>query len=141
MIDENRLLMTMMNSCPRCAVLLMLFVSVTASATDDVADLDHLVDASAERRPLQTLVPEYPDKARRERLEGEVEVCFNVDRAGHTSRIAVRNSTHRIFEKPARRAIRASTYFPLAEGDKLIGIKTCRTFRFRLTPVAIEQPQ
>lgn len=130
-----------MNSCPRCAVLLMLVLSVTSVVAEDIVDLDHLIDTSAERRPLQTMVPDYPEKARRQRLEGEVEVCFKVDRAGHTSRIAVRHSTHRIFEKPARHAIRASTYYPVAEGDKLSGIKTCRTFRFRLTPVAIEQPQ
>lgn len=121
------------------------FVTLVASAfaTPAIADDDgmHLTDDSGKREPLQTMVPDYPERARRERIEGEVEVCFDVDRKGHTSRVAVRRSTHRIFEKPAMRAIRASSYRPLAEGSKSSGIKTCRTFRFRLTPVAIEQPQ
>lgn len=116
------------------------FLAVVAFAADDDADVTHLTDDSSDRKPLQTMVPTYPEKARRDRLTGEVEVCFNVDREGKTSRVSVRRSTHRIFEKPAILAARASTYYPLAEGKTLSGIKTCRTFRFRLTPVAIERP-
>lgn len=114
---------------------------LTAAATDEDANVTHLTDDSTDRKPLQTMVPQYPEKARRQRLTGDVEVCFNVDRDGKTSRIAVRRSTHRIFEKPSILAVRASTYQPLPEGRMPSGIKTCRTFRFRLTPVAIEQPR
>ena len=120
------------------------FVVLLAAATvlaDEDDDILYLTDDTGERKPLQTRVPVYPEKARRERITGEVEVCFNVDRDGKTSRVAVRRSTHRIFEKPAILAVRASTYHPLPEGKKLSGIKTCRTFRFQLTPVAIEQPR
>ena len=95
---------------------------------------------TGERVPLHTVVPEYPEAARRERLEGEVEVCFNVDRDGKTRRVAVRRSSNRVFEKPAKRAVRKSTYKPLPEDVELSGIKTCRTFRFYLNPVAIEKP-
>jgi len=90
--------------------------------------------------PLHTVVPAYPEKARRARVEGEVEVCFKVDHFGRTSRVAVRRSTNRVFEKPARDAVRHSTYYPLPDGQKLSGIKTCRTFRFLLTPVEVEVP-
>ena len=128
-----------MNS--RWLLLFALALALGASAADDVAELAHLMDDSSDRKPLQTMVPHYPEKARRQRLTGEVEVCFKVDREGNTSRIAVRRSTHRIFEKPSILAVRASTYFPLDEDQKLPGIKTCRTFRFQLMPVAIEQPQ
>ncbi|MDH3531443.1 MAG: energy transducer TonB [Gammaproteobacteria bacterium] len=116
-------------------------LAVSPAVSDDDTEVTHLTDDSSDRKPLQTMVPIYPERARRQRLEGEVEVCFNVDREGRTSRIAVRRSTHRLFEKPARLAVRASTYHPLPEGKKPSGIKTCRTFRFHLTPVAIERPQ
>ena len=116
------------------------FLAWPAFAADDDADVTHLTDDSSDRKPLQTMVPQYPEKARRERLTGEVEVCFKVDRDGKTSRVSVRRSTHRVFERPAILAARASTYYPLEEGKKLSGIKTCRTFRFQLTPVAIERP-
>jgi hypothetical protein len=46
----------------------------------------------------------------------------------------VRKSTHRVFEKPSIRAVRASTYEPLPEGVELPVIKACRTFRFTLQP-------
>ncbi len=121
-------------------VIAVILLALSAYATGDDNGATHLTDDSSDRKPLQTVVPVYPEKARRERLTGEVEVCFNVDRDGKTSRVAVRRSTHRIFEKPAILAAKASTYYPLAEGQTLSGIKTCRTFRFQLTPVAIEQP-
>ena len=67
-------------------------------------------EALLERVPLKTAVPEYPDAALRDRVEGEVQVCFEVDRRGRPWRIAVRSSTHRIFERPSIRAVRASSY-------------------------------
>jgi len=93
-----------------------------------------------ERIPVRTVVPAYPELAQRERVEGDVQVCFNVDRDGRVRRPRVRTSTDRIFEKPAIRAARESSYKPLPEGERPSGIKTCRTFRFRLSPVAIEKP-
>ena len=95
---------------------------------------------AVERQPLQTVVPVYPERALRERLQGEVEVCFHVDREGRTSGIAVRSSSNRIFERPAILAVRASSYMPLAADETLPNIKTCRTFRFRLDSVAITDP-
>lgn len=137
--------MSMRNSFATIGVVvtMLLCASVGDAEDDSHASLliDHLTDDSGERQPLQTVVPIYPKRARRDRLEGEVEVCFNVDRDGRTSRVTVRKSTHRIFEKPSTLAIRASSYRPLREGKKLSGIKTCRTFRFLLTPVAIEKPE
>lgn len=98
-----------------------------------------VTDDTGERLPLHTVVPAYPEKARRARVEGDVEVCFNVDREGRTSRIAVRNSSNQVFERPSINAVKASTYKPLPPDKKLSGIKTCRTFRFRLSPVAIDE--
>ena len=118
-----------------------MLLAVSIAVGDDDTEITHLTDDSSDRKPLQTMVPTYPERARRQRIEGEVEVCFNVDREGRTSRVAVRHSTHRLFEKPAMLAVRASTYHPLPEGRQPSGIKTCRTFRFHLTPVAIERPQ
>lgn len=122
-----------------CKVLaLLVFVNGTAASEDN--DVTHLLDPAGDRIPLQTVVPAYPERALKDRLQGQVEVCFKVDREGRTSRIAVRRSSHRIFEKPAMQAVRASSYKPLEANEILSGIKTCRTFRFRLDPVAIEDP-
>ena len=120
--------------------LAMLALGATARA-EDGSDMTHLEGDSGDRKPVHTVVPMYPELARRERVEGDVQVCFNVDRDGRPHRVRVRKSTNRIFEKPSVLAVRASTYEPLPEGKKQSGIKTCRTFRFRLDPVAIERPQ
>jgi len=114
------------------------FATIDCSA-DEVPRVKHLIDESLDRVPMHTVFPDYPKNARRDRVEGEVQVCFNVDRKGRTFRLAVRKSTHRIFEKPSVRAVRKSTYRPLPKDKKLSGIKTCRTFRFLLEPVAIDQ--
>lgn len=103
-------------------------------------EVEYIPGDEGERVPLHTVVPVYPEEARRARVEGEVEVCFKIDREGRTSRIAVRRSTNRVFEKPARNAVKLSTYQPLKADQALSGIKTCRTFRFFLMPVAIDKP-
>jgi TonB family protein len=120
------------------AGLLAVFATLPVLAQDD-AVVEYVPGDEGERVPLHTVVPLYPEKARRARVEGEVEVCFKVDRQGRTSHVAVRRSTNRAFEKPARDAVKQSTYKPLAEDQELSGIKTCRTFRFRLTRVAAEE--
>lgn len=91
-----------------------------------------------ERVPLFTVIPDYPKVARRDRVEGEVQVCFDITRDGRTRRIAVRKSSHRVFEKPAIRAVRVSTYEALPDDAVMSGIKSCRTFRFTLEPVVLE---
>jgi TonB family protein len=117
------------------AVLCLATAGVLRAA--DVPDAS-TIDADTERMPSLTLIPDYPKVARRDRIEGEVQVCFDITRAGRTRRIAVRKSTHRIFEKPAIRAVRASTYEPLPDDAEMSGIKSCRTFRFTLQPVVAE---
>lgn len=127
-----------MNRC-RIYVGALALLSLVGQA-EEMSDASQLLEASTERVPLQTVVPVYPERALKDRVQGDVEVCFNIDREGRTLRIAVRESSHRMFEKPAILAVRASSYAALEEHQILSGIKTCRTFRFRLDPVAIEDP-
>lgn len=95
-------------------------------------------DVETERVPLYTVMPDYPKIARRDRIQGTVQVCFEITRDGRTRRIAVRKSSHRLFEKPALRAVRKSIYVPVADDVELSGIKSCRTFRFTLEPTVVE---
>ena len=108
----------------------------TAVASDEQEPESGLSDT--ERKPLVTVVPDYPAIARRDRIEGEVQVCFEITRSGKPRRIGVRKSTHRLFEKPSMRAVRASTYVPLPRDAEVPAIKHCRTFRFKLEPVVVE---
>lgn len=103
-------------------------------AEDDVT-VARVIDSISGRMPLQTVAPEYPRKARRDRVEAQVEVCFEIDRKGRPRRIAVRNSTNRAFEKPSIKAVRASTFRPLKDDEELQLIKFCRKFIFSLEPV------
>ena len=117
-----------------------LFLMAVAGVAEEQPLLGPEVGFSDDRVPLYTVVPEYPEKARRERIEGEVQVCFDINREGKTYRLAVRRSTDRIFEKPSLKAVRASTYKPVPKDVVVPGIKSCRTFHFFLEPVAIDKP-
>lgn len=119
------------------ATLLASLALYTATNTDSEVRAT-VFDSQGDRVPLHTVVPEYPRKLRRDRIEGEVQVCFEVDRDGRTRRVAVRRSTHRALEKPALKAVRGSTFQALQENEVLSGIKSCRTFVFALKPVAAD---
>ena len=114
--------------------LLLLLLTATSSKAEE-SGAAQLIDEISDRVPVITVAPAYPENARRDRIEGEVQLCYQVDKNGRPYRVAVRRSTHRVFERPSMRAIKASTYVPLKQGEKSSGIKTCRTFRFQLEPV------
>lgn len=116
------------------AVLPLLLPLMAAAVAAD-AENPSWIDEVGDRVPTHTVIPAYPEKARRDRIEGEVQVCYDVDRKGRPYRIAVRSSSNRMFERPSLRAVRASAYKPLEADEESSGIKTCRTFRFQLQPV------
>ena len=111
-----------------------------AAADDDAALLARIIDADISRVPVYTVAPEYPRKARRDRIEGEVQVCFHISRSGTTRSISVRSSTNRAFERPSTKAVRASTFRPLKKDQALAASKSCRTFVFSLQPVEEQWP-
>jgi TonB family protein len=125
--------------CIRFATASVVMLSATMCVASEVQSRSSAGDSNYhERIPLRTVVPTYPEKARRQRIEGTVQVCFNIDRKGKTYRIAVRSSSNRLFEKPSIKAVRESSYRPLAEDASDPGIKSCRTFHFFLDPVQNE---
>lgn len=96
-------------------------------------------DSSTDRQPAKTAFPRYPSIARRDRIEGEATVCFDIDVRGKVKRATIENYTHKIFKKPALRAVRKSNFEPLRPDQVLARTKTCRTYRFRLDPILAEE--
>ena len=123
----------MTRTCHRASLVsgIALLVAVCGVRGDGIEP----VDSDYDRVPLSTVMPQYPEAARRERIEGEVQVCFDISREGFPRRVAIRRSTHRYFEKPARDAVRRSSWRPIPRPEKVPNIKACRTFRFTLEPV------
>lgn len=115
--------------------------SVGLAVADDthITRITHFEDSSSDRLPTVTAVPQYPQKARRDRIEGEATVCYFIDSKGRIKKPAIRQSSHRMFAKPSMKAIKQSSYEPLKPNEKMSPVKTCRTFRFLLNPVAIEE--
>jgi TonB family protein len=116
----------------------LLIASGMAFGQGAVETLDRIAPDSREdtdRTPVHTVIPEYPQQAWFERVQGDVEVCFFITRGGRPYNIAVRKSDHRIFERPARDAVKNSWFEAIPRPDKVPQVKTCRTFLFRLEPV------
>ena len=112
-----------------------------ASADNEtrVTRITHFEDSNTDRTPSVTVVPQYPRTARRDRIEGEATVCYKIDKKGRIINPSVRRSSHRMFAKPALKAIRHSSYEPWRPDQEMSVVKTCRTYRFLLNPVAIEE--
>jgi len=128
--------MRSISGLPKTLVLATLACLITPAIFAGDGEESQPVDTK--RLPSFTVMPDYPKIARRDRIEGEVQVCFEITRDGRTRRVAVRRSTNRLFEKPAIRAVRKSTYIPLGDDAVMSGIKACRTFRFTLEPTVVE---
>jgi len=132
------MMMTIDTLSPRFAVTLTICLQLVAAnglaQTANGAGL-RVAALKPERIPLNTAVPEYPEDARRERLEGEATVCFSVDERGEVVRPRISSATDRIFRKPTLNAIRASTYRPLEPGAPEPLFETCRTYRYTLNPL------
>ena len=73
----------------------------------------HIMDTNTDRIPALTAFPKYPSIARRDRIEGEATVCFKIRANGKISRAVVTERSHRIFSKPALRAIKKSNFEPI----------------------------
>ena len=123
------------------ALLFLCATTVVANAQHTDDPVATVVDGESDRIPRHTVAPDYPRKARRDRIEGEVQVCYEIDRKGEPRRIAVRRSSHRAFEKASIKAIRESTYKPLKAHEALQSIKSCRTFKFSLVPAENDEPE
>ena len=113
-------------------------VAGMANAQQPSSNVTHFIDTSTDRVPALTAFPKYPSVARRDRIEGEATVCFKIKANGKISRPVVTEYSHKIFSRPSLRAIKKSTFEPLAPGQILATARTCRTYRFRLDPVERE---
>ena len=118
-------------------LLLLMPPAASAEEADEELRTRHVIDTSTDRTPLRTSFPRYPRIARRDRIEGEATVCFRIDLHGRIRSARIRDASHAIFKRPAMRAIRESSFEPLAPNEVLENGKTCRTYRFRLEPVLV----
>jgi len=116
----------------------VLLGSALAFGQQETTSVTHFLDSNTDRVPLLTTFPTYPSIARRDRIQGEAKVCFMIRQDGRISRVKLKESTHRIFRKPVLRAMKRSTFEPLAPNQILATARTCRTYRFRLEPILVD---
>ena len=116
---------------------LLLAACCAANAQEEEEQQHFFTDSSTDRTPAITAFPNYPRVARRDRIEGDATVCFRIDLQGRIRSVRVKDYTHRIFRRPALRAIKDSSFEPLRAHEVLTTARTCRTYRFRLEPLVV----
>jgi len=116
----------------------LLLGSALALGQEDSTSVVHFLDSNTDRVPLLTTFPTYPSIARRDRIEGQATVCFMIKQDGGIRRAKLKVTTHRIFKRPVLKAIKRSTFEPLSPNQVLGVARTCRTYRFRLEPILVE---
>lgn len=110
----------------------------SAAAQQTVKQKHFFTDSSTERTPMKTAFPNYPRVARRDRIEGDATVCFKIDLEGRIRSVRIKEYSHRIFRRPALRAIKDSSFEPLRPHEVFSTSRTCRTYRFRLEPLVAD---
>lgn len=120
------------------AVTATLLLGAAMAFGQESTSVTHFLDSNTDRVPLLTAFPSYPSIARRDRIQGQATVCFMIRQDGRITRAKLKDATHRIFRKPALRAVKRSTFEPLGPNQILARAKTCRTYRFRLEPILVD---
>jgi TonB family protein len=116
----------------------LLATGALSAGAQQTTNVTHFMDSNTDRVPLMTAFPTYPSIARRDRIEGYATVCFKIRQDGRIRKVELKDASHRIFRKPALRAIKKSTFEPLAPNQVLATAKTCRTYRFKLEPILVD---
>jgi len=143
MIARERSVQNRFHNKARCALTTTLLTtglalgSVLAFAQQQTS-VTHFFDSNTDRVPLLTAFPSYPSVARRDRIQGHAIVCFMIKQDGRITRAKLKDSSHRIFRRPVLRAIKKSTFEALTPNQVLATAKTCRTYRFRLEPILVD---
>lgn len=118
---------------PRRGVRQTSVCALAAALCLSAAAIEHPA-ATPERRALVSSTPQYPVKARNQRVEGDVTVCYTIDARGKVRRPYVKKTSNRVFNQAALRAARAIVYEAAAPDAANERAPACSTYRFRLQP-------
>ncbi|NLD15252.1 MAG: energy transducer TonB [Gammaproteobacteria bacterium] len=84
--------------------------------------------------PLNEVLPEYPDQARRRGIEGHVKLAFTITPQGRVENIRViESSPPNVFDRSARRAAARWRFAPRTEAGLAVEREAVKTLEFRLT--------
>lgn len=104
--------------------------SQLAKVLADQAASANVVSAGALKR-TRTVSPEYPDSARKKKIEGWVEVAFTVTPSGTVEDVQIRNASPAdVFEEAAVRAIKQWRFEPVVRNGEKVSQRAMTRLRF-----------
>lgn len=88
--------------------------------------------------PIVRYSGDWPRRALRSGLQGRVSLTFTIDEAGKVRDVRVLDSTHRMFERPAREALARFLYVPMqVDGEAMALERVPHVVRFDRDPRAL----
>jgi TonB family protein len=84
-------------------------------------------------QPIVQVQPEYPEKAKKAKLEGRVIVVAVVDENGDVIQASIHSSTNPIFNEAALEAAKKMKFKPGRQKDIPVKVKVLIPFAFKLT--------
>jgi TonB family protein len=102
-------------------------LETTRSTPGDRITSVELVETALSIAPIVRWPPDYPPEALKRRLEGYVQLEFDVTAAGVVENISVVESSDAMFEEPAVRALSKWRYLPRIVAGKRVAAKDIRT--------------
>lgn len=110
----------------------MISLAIASFSTILTAATEPEVPQYADARAVSLTLPVYPRKALVEGIEGEVRTCFTITAKGDVRKPRIMRSSHRMFEKPVKRAAKESRFEPKIWDGKPTDSNFCRTYHFTL---------
>lgn len=93
------------------------------------------VGADSEVTPLNDVLPEYPDMARRRGIEGHVKLAFTINAKGRVENIQVIEAQPRnVFDRAARRAAARWRFHPKMDNGVAVPRRVEKVIEFQLAP-------
>jgi protein TonB len=89
---------------------------------------------------LEQIEPVYPDKARKEGIEGKVTIMTLVGKSGDPIKVELaKSSGYKILDKAAIKAARQAKFKPGTQGDRPVSVWVSYTVNFVLDAEAEEE--
>ncbi|MBI3125000.1 MAG: energy transducer TonB [Ignavibacteriales bacterium] len=110
--------------------------SVDNSKTDNEVELDPDINSfqAVEKVPklVESVMPEYPDAAKKTGITGKVFVKVLVDKFGNSKKAVVIRSDNKQFDEPSINAAMKSKFTPAVQGGKPVAVWIVLPYKFAL---------
>lgn len=106
--------------------------AITGGGGGGIGEYYDFFKVEVKPEPVKTVLPEYPEVARKAGIEGRVTVAVIVDESGNVIHAEIINSSNKVFDEAALKAAYGYKFKPGMMKDKKVKVKVIIPFAFKL---------